>query len=98
MTRTDPAASGAALSYAEVYFAPEDAELIRYELAGNPRLVADLVAERTGRVVDGVLQQIQASVLAPAAAEALGLQEGDIALGSCGYARFARTPQMTRGG
>lgn len=79
-TRTDPGESGTALSYAEVFLGAEDAELIRDDLASSTRLVADLVAEKTGRVVDRVLQQIQATELDAAAARALGLPAGDIGL------------------
>ncbi|MHC6591534.1 GntR family transcriptional regulator [Arthrobacter sp. C152] len=79
-TRRDSAEGGRPSSWAKVYLSPEDASLIHGELQDSDRLVADLVAERTGRQVNRVLQQIKATVLEEEAAKALGELPGSVAL------------------
>ncbi|MEO5315516.1 GntR family transcriptional regulator [Pseudarthrobacter sp. CC12] len=79
-TRRDPAEGGRAASWAKVYISPADAHLIQDDLKDSDRLVADLVAERTGRQVIRVLQQIKATVLDEEAAKALGEIPGSVAL------------------
>lgn len=79
-TRRDPAEGGRPSSWAKVYISPADVPLIEGELKDSDRLVADLVAEHTGRQVHRVLQQIKATVLGEEAAKALGELPGSVAL------------------
>lgn len=79
-TRQDPADGGRPLSWAQVYISPQSASLITDELEHSDRLVADLVAERSGRQVNRVLQRIKATVLDDDAAKALGELPGSVAL------------------
>jgi DNA-binding GntR family transcriptional regulator len=79
-TRQEPADGGRPLSWAQVYLSPEHAALIQDELKDSDRLVADLVAEYTGRQVKRVLQHIKATVLGEDAAKALGELAGSVAL------------------
>ncbi|MFF2345633.1 GntR family transcriptional regulator [Pseudarthrobacter sp. NPDC058119] len=79
-TRQDPDDGGQPLSWAQVYLTPEDADLVQDEVRDSDRLVADLVAERTGRQVNRVLQRIKATALSDEAAQALGELPGSIAL------------------
>lgn len=79
-TRQDPADDGRPLSWAQVYISPQSAALITDELRHSDRLVADLIAERTRRQVNRVLQRIKAAVLEDDAAKALGELPGSVAL------------------
>lgn len=79
-TRQDPADGGRPASLAQVYLSPADASLIRDELKDSDRLVADLVADRTGRQVNRVLQQIKATGLDEEAAKVLGEMPGSVGL------------------
>lgn len=79
-TRQDPADGGRPASLAQVYLDPADASLIQDELTGSDRLVADLVAERTGRQVNRVLQQIKATELDKETARVLGEMPGSVGL------------------
>ncbi|MFF2317925.1 GntR family transcriptional regulator [Arthrobacter sp. NPDC058097] len=79
-TRRDPSDGGPPASWAKVYISPADAPLILEELKDSDRLVADLVAEHTGRQVTRVLQQIKATALDEEAARALGEIPGSVAL------------------
>lgn len=79
-TRQDPADGGRPASWAQVYLAPADASLIEDELKHSDRLVADLVAEHTGRQVNRVLQQIKATVLDEEVAKVLGEMPGSVGL------------------
>lgn len=79
-TRQDPTDGGRPLSWAQVYISPGSAALITDELEHSDRLVADLIAERTGRQVNQVLQRIKATALEEDAAKALGELPGSVAL------------------
>ncbi|MGM9473442.1 GntR family transcriptional regulator [Pseudarthrobacter sp. YS3] len=79
-TRQDPAQGNQPLSWAKVYLSPEDAALIQNDIKDSDRLVADLVAEHTGRQVSRVLQRIKAAALNVEAARVLGELPGSIAL------------------
>jgi DNA-binding GntR family transcriptional regulator len=79
-TRQEPADGGRPLSWAQVYLSPAHASLIKDELKGSDRLVADLVAEHTGQQVKRVLQHIKATTLDEDAAKALGELPGSVAL------------------
>ncbi|MHC6231791.1 GntR family transcriptional regulator [Arthrobacter sp. MMS24-T111] len=79
-TRQDPADDGRPMSWAEVYVSPRHAKLLNEELGTSDRLVADLIAERTGRRVNRVLQRIKATALGDEAAGVLGELPGSVAL------------------
>lgn len=79
-TRRDPTDGGRPLSWAQVYISPGNAVLIADELENSDRLVAELIAECTGRQVNRVMQRIKATVLEENAAKALGELPGSVAL------------------
>lgn len=79
-TRQDPTDGGRPLSWAQVYIDPLNAPLITDDLNHSDRLVAELIAERTGRQVKRVLQRIKATELEDDAAKALGELPGSVAL------------------
>ncbi|ASN53403.1 GntR family transcriptional regulator [Sinomonas sp. R1AF57] len=78
--RRNPEAESSPVARSEVFLSPEDFQLVEGELEDSQRLVADLVAERSGRRLVRVLQSIQAVPLDEETAPALNRAAGDIGL------------------
>ena len=80
LTTVRRASDGSAVSWSQVYLAPDDAAAIADDLGESTRLISDLLAERTGRSTHRVVQQVRAIALPAEAAELLGLEPGEPAL------------------
>ncbi len=80
LTTVRRAAGGLAVSWSQVYLAPDDADAIAGDLDNSTRLISELLEERTGRTTHRVVQQVRAIPMPAEAAATLGLDSASPAL------------------